>query len=267
MSAPSAASASSAARRSRRSSSLADASRIRVDAAIAAGAAVYVQPTVTFVYPPGGPVFLADDRPPEAVRPAAVAATPGRPPPASERLGRGHGESRGRGWVSGGRDHQRRRGRNARLRGPRGCAGRRDACRGRADRQGRRGARDGRRRGRLRDGTPPSWSLRCGAPGPPAATSRTPTTPPAASAIPTGTRSGSGRFARPRRRTATGSSSTPGSTSSSSRFPRRRRPRDPGGARSRSAGARECLPRGRRRLRVPDRRSWIAPRRSPVRAG
>ena len=38
---------------------------------------------------------------------------------------------------------------------------------------------------------------------PPAATSRTPTTPPAASAIPTGTRSGSGRFARPRRRTAT----------------------------------------------------------------
>ena len=41
------------------------------------------------------------------------------------------------------------------------------------------------------------------APGPPAATSRTPTTPPAASAIPTGTRSGSGRFARPRRRTAT----------------------------------------------------------------
>ena len=39
--------------------------------------------------------------------------------------------------------------------------------------------------------------------GPPAATSRTATTPPAASAIPTGTRSGSGRFARPRRRTAT----------------------------------------------------------------
>src|SRR5215218_6841624 len=30
----------------------ADASRILVDAAIAAGAAVYVQPTVTFVYPP-----------------------------------------------------------------------------------------------------------------------------------------------------------------------------------------------------------------------
>jgi nucleoside-diphosphate-sugar epimerase len=33
----------------------ADASRILVDAAIAAGAAVYVQPTVTFVYPPNGP--------------------------------------------------------------------------------------------------------------------------------------------------------------------------------------------------------------------
>jgi nucleoside-diphosphate-sugar epimerase len=32
----------------------ADASRILVDAAIAAGAAVYVQPTVTFVYPPNG---------------------------------------------------------------------------------------------------------------------------------------------------------------------------------------------------------------------
>ena len=33
----------------------ADASRILVDAAIAAGAAVYVQPTVTFVYPPDSP--------------------------------------------------------------------------------------------------------------------------------------------------------------------------------------------------------------------
>jgi nucleoside-diphosphate-sugar epimerase len=32
------------------------ASRILVDAAIAAGAEVYVQPTVTFVYPPNGPV-------------------------------------------------------------------------------------------------------------------------------------------------------------------------------------------------------------------
>jgi nucleoside-diphosphate-sugar epimerase len=34
----------------------ADASKILVDAAIAAGAAVYVQPTVAFVYPPDGPV-------------------------------------------------------------------------------------------------------------------------------------------------------------------------------------------------------------------
>jgi nucleoside-diphosphate-sugar epimerase len=34
----------------------ADASRILVDAAIAAGAAIYVQPTVAFVYPPDGPV-------------------------------------------------------------------------------------------------------------------------------------------------------------------------------------------------------------------
>ena len=34
----------------------ADASRILVDAAITAGVAVYVQPTVTFVYPTGGPV-------------------------------------------------------------------------------------------------------------------------------------------------------------------------------------------------------------------
>ena len=34
----------------------ADASRILVDTAIAAGAAVYVQPTVAFVYPPDGPV-------------------------------------------------------------------------------------------------------------------------------------------------------------------------------------------------------------------
>jgi nucleoside-diphosphate-sugar epimerase len=34
----------------------ADASRILVDAAIAAGATVYVQPTVAFLYPPDGPV-------------------------------------------------------------------------------------------------------------------------------------------------------------------------------------------------------------------
>lgn len=36
-----------------------DAARILVDAAIAAGAAVYVQPTVTFVYPADGPVSEA----------------------------------------------------------------------------------------------------------------------------------------------------------------------------------------------------------------
>ena len=201
----------------------ADASRMLVDAAIAAGAAVYVQPTVAFVYPPEGPVsedtpvrevlpllrsalaaeqqterfaraggrgvvlrfglldgpgtgnypplndFGAtlhvpmpgarssrryrcpaasttsavtasvcrasaspgppdgirrvdsqhgpdtDSRPPEPVRPAAVPATPWRPPPPSERLGCGHGESCGRSRVSRGRDHQRRRGRHARL--------------------------------------------------------------------------------------------------------------------------------------------------------
>jgi hypothetical protein len=34
----------------------AEASRILVDAALAAGVAVYVQPTVTFVYPADGPV-------------------------------------------------------------------------------------------------------------------------------------------------------------------------------------------------------------------
>jgi|SRR5215207_2123793 len=37
----------------------ADASRILVEAAIAAGAAVYVEPTVTFVYPPEGSVSEA----------------------------------------------------------------------------------------------------------------------------------------------------------------------------------------------------------------
>ena len=45
----------------------ADASRILVDAAIAAGVAVYVQPTVTFVYPPDGPV--SEDTPVEEVMP------------------------------------------------------------------------------------------------------------------------------------------------------------------------------------------------------
>jgi nucleoside-diphosphate-sugar epimerase len=45
----------------------ADASRILVDAAIAAGAAVYVQPTVTFVYPPNGPA--SEDTPVREVMP------------------------------------------------------------------------------------------------------------------------------------------------------------------------------------------------------
>jgi nucleoside-diphosphate-sugar epimerase len=45
----------------------ADASRILVDAAIAAGAEVYVQPTVTFVYPPNAPA--SEDTPIGAVLP------------------------------------------------------------------------------------------------------------------------------------------------------------------------------------------------------
>ena len=45
----------------------ANASRILVDAAIAAGAAVFVQPTVTFVYPPNGPV--SEDTPVREVPP------------------------------------------------------------------------------------------------------------------------------------------------------------------------------------------------------
>jgi nucleoside-diphosphate-sugar epimerase len=45
----------------------ADASRILVDAAIAAGAEVYVQPTVTFVYPSEGPV--SEDTPVREVLP------------------------------------------------------------------------------------------------------------------------------------------------------------------------------------------------------
>jgi nucleoside-diphosphate-sugar epimerase len=45
----------------------ADASRILVDAAIEAGATVYVQPTVTFVYPPNGPV--SEDTPFREVQP------------------------------------------------------------------------------------------------------------------------------------------------------------------------------------------------------
>jgi NAD dependent epimerase/dehydratase family len=45
----------------------ADASRILVDAAITPGATVYVQPTVTFVYPPDGPV--SEDTPVREVLP------------------------------------------------------------------------------------------------------------------------------------------------------------------------------------------------------
>lgn len=45
----------------------ADASRILVDAAIAAGAEVYVQPTVTFVYPPDAPA--TEDTPVREVMP------------------------------------------------------------------------------------------------------------------------------------------------------------------------------------------------------
>jgi nucleoside-diphosphate-sugar epimerase len=53
----------------------ADASRILVDAAVAAGVEVYVQPTVAFVYPPDGPV--SEDTPVGEVRPllrSAIAA-------------------------------------------------------------------------------------------------------------------------------------------------------------------------------------------------
>ena len=45
----------------------ADASSVLVDAAVAAGAEVYVQPTVTFVYPPNGPV--SEDTPVREVLP------------------------------------------------------------------------------------------------------------------------------------------------------------------------------------------------------
>ena len=54
----------------------ADASRILVDAAIAAGAEVYVQPTVTFVYPPDGPV--SEETPVGEVLPILRSALVGR---------------------------------------------------------------------------------------------------------------------------------------------------------------------------------------------
>jgi 2-alkyl-3-oxoalkanoate reductase len=50
----------------------ADASRILVDAALAADAEVYVQPTVTFVYPPDGPV--SEDTPIGEVAPTLRSA-------------------------------------------------------------------------------------------------------------------------------------------------------------------------------------------------
>jgi nucleoside-diphosphate-sugar epimerase len=50
----------------------ADASKILVDAAIAAGAAVYVQPSVAFVYPPDGPV--SEDTPVREVPPVLRSA-------------------------------------------------------------------------------------------------------------------------------------------------------------------------------------------------
>jgi nucleoside-diphosphate-sugar epimerase len=53
----------------------ADASRILVDAAITAGVAVYVQPTVAFVYPPNGPV--SEDTPVGEVPPLLRSALAG----------------------------------------------------------------------------------------------------------------------------------------------------------------------------------------------
>ena len=76
---------------------------------------------------------------------------PGDSSPASERLGRGHGESGRRGRLSRGRDHQRRAWPRRSATRTRRVRRRRDARRGRADCQGRRGAGDRRRRGRLRD--------------------------------------------------------------------------------------------------------------------
>jgi nucleoside-diphosphate-sugar epimerase len=69
----------------------ADASRILVDAAIAAGAAVYVQPTVTFVYPPNGPV--SEDTPVREVLPILRSAL------AAERQAERFAHAGGRGVV------------------------------------------------------------------------------------------------------------------------------------------------------------------------
>ena len=65
----------------------ADASRILVDAAIAAGAEVYVQPTVTFVYPPDGPV--SEDTPVREVLPILRSALAAEQQ--TERFARGGG--------------------------------------------------------------------------------------------------------------------------------------------------------------------------------
>ena len=69
----------------------ADASRMLVDAAIAAGAAVYVQPTVTFVYPTDGPV--SEDTPVRKVLPILRSAL------AAEREAERFASAGGRGIV------------------------------------------------------------------------------------------------------------------------------------------------------------------------
>jgi nucleoside-diphosphate-sugar epimerase len=69
----------------------ADASRILVDAAIAAGAAVYVQPTVAFVYPRNGPA--TEDTPVGDVAPLLYSAL------AAEQQAERFGRAGGRGVV------------------------------------------------------------------------------------------------------------------------------------------------------------------------
>jgi nucleoside-diphosphate-sugar epimerase len=69
----------------------ADASRILVDAAMAAGAQVYVQPTVTFVYPPDDPA--SEDTPVGDVLPILHSAL------AAEREAERFGRAGGRGVV------------------------------------------------------------------------------------------------------------------------------------------------------------------------
>ncbi len=77
----------------------ADASRILVDAAIGAGAAVYVQPTVTFVYPPNGPV--SEDTPVREVLPILRSALAAEQQ--TERFARagGRGVVLRMGWLDG----------------------------------------------------------------------------------------------------------------------------------------------------------------------